>query len=130
MSSARGSSGTFCFRVAFLRRAESSREGAAHVRTIPSSASFRGSFSRLVQSGDDEQRGAALRTLELDHQFRIARAEAAARRGGRSARPVTFARIGGQPNRTIYDQGHSETQTPRTPPVRTEGQAPVGGQVP
>jgi Zn-dependent metalloprotease len=76
---------------------------------------------RVAESGDEEARATALRTLELDHKFRIARAESAGRRGGRAVRPVTFARIGGQPNRTIYDQRHSEAQTPGSA-VRTEGQ--------
>jgi Zn-dependent metalloprotease len=82
---------------------------------------------RAAASGDDEVRSAALRTLELDHKFRLARAEAAALRGGRAARPVTFARIGGKPNRTIYDQQHAESQTPGKV-VRTEGQSPVGDE--
>src|SRR5438045_3325428 len=79
---------------------------------------------RVAESEDEELRAAALKTLALDHKFRIARAESAARRGGRSAQPVTFARLGGQANRTIYDQRHSESQTPGHP-VRTEGQ-PAG----
>jgi Zn-dependent metalloprotease len=76
---------------------------------------------RVAESGDEEVRAFALRTLELDHKFRIARAEAAARRGTRQAQPVTFARVGGHPNRTIYDQGHSQSQSPEMA-VRTEGQ--------
>jgi Zn-dependent metalloprotease len=82
---------------------------------------------RVAESGDDELRAAALKTLALDTKFRIARAESAARLGGRSARPVTFARLGGQPKRTIYDQGHSESQTPGRP-VRTEGQPAAGDE--
>src|SRR3954451_25362436 len=71
-----------------------------------------------------EARNAAIATLELDHRFRIARAEAAARRGGRAAQPVTFARVGGQPHRTICEQNNSESQTPGRV-VRSEGQDPV-----
>jgi Zn-dependent metalloprotease len=82
-------------------------------------------LSRLAAARDANVRPALLRTLELDQQLRLARAEAAARAGGRLSRPVTFARIGGQANRTIYDQAHSESQTPRTPAVRSEGQDPV-----
>jgi Zn-dependent metalloprotease len=78
-------------------------------------------LDRLARTGTDEVRNAALDTLALDQLFRLTRVESAARSGGRSARPVTFARIGGQPQRTIYDQGHTTTQTPRKP-VRTEGQ--------
>jgi Zn-dependent metalloprotease len=81
-----------------------------------------------VRTTDDPAvREAALATLELDHRFRLTRAEAASRRGGRSAPPVTFARIGGLPHRTIYDQEHSEVQTPGRV-VRSEGQPPVADE--
>ncbi len=75
----------------------------------------------LARSGDEATRSAAISTLFIDQQFRLTRAESAARFGGRDARPVTFARIGGQPQRTIYDQQHSETQTPGKV-ARAEGQ--------
>jgi Zn-dependent metalloprotease len=78
---------------------------------------------KLARSGKPEVRAAALATLELDHKFRLARAETAARQGGRSAKPVTFSLIGGQPNRTIYDQQHDTIQTPGKV-VRREGQRP------
>jgi Zn-dependent metalloprotease len=78
---------------------------------------------KLARSGKQEVRAAALATLELDHKFRLARAETAARRGGRTAQPVTFSRIGGQPKRTIYDQQHDTIQTPGKV-VRREGQRP------
>jgi len=78
----------------------------------------------ILRTGGDEVRGALLDTLLLDHQFRLTRAEAAARVGGPSAQPVTFARIGGQPQRTIYDQQHSQNQTPGKV-ARVEGQGPV-----
>jgi Zn-dependent metalloprotease len=83
-----------------------------------------GVLHRVAEKGDDTARATALKTLELDHKFRLARAEAAGRSGGRTARPVTFARLGGQPNRTIYDQERAESQTPGKP-VRSEGQAPI-----
>src|SRR5207244_669227 len=67
---------------------------------------------KLASAGDEGVRAAALQTLELDHKFRLARAETAARRGGRLIAPVTFSRIGGQPSRTIYDQQHHTRQTP------------------
>jgi Zn-dependent metalloprotease len=82
---------------------------------------------RIAEHGDDELRATALKTLELDHKFRIARAESAGRRGGRTLQPVTFARIGGKPNRTIYDAHHSNNQTPHDP-VRIEGQRPTADQ--
>ena len=85
-------------------------------------------LARLAEGEDAELRAAVLRTLALDHQFRLTRAESAARRGGRSAQPVTFARIGGKPNRTIYDQQQSESQTPQTPPARAEGGAASADQ--
>jgi Zn-dependent metalloprotease len=81
-------------------------------------------LSRLAQSGDDAIRTAALATLQFDHLFRLTRAEMAARLGGRLARPITFARIGGRPQRTIYDQQHSTVQTPGKV-VRAEGQPAV-----
>jgi Zn-dependent metalloprotease len=79
---------------------------------------------RLAQTDDPELRTAALTTLSLDHQFRLARAESAARGGGRAARPVTFARTGGQAQRTVYDQHHNQSQTPGAV-ARGEGQPPV-----
>src|SRR5690349_5612496 len=42
-----------------------------------------GVLHKLAGSGSDEVRTAALATLELDHKFRMARAETASRRGGR-----------------------------------------------
>ena len=81
-------------------------------------------LDRLARAGDEALRTAALDTLQLDHQFRLTRAEMASRLGGRLSRPITFARIGGKPQRTIYDQKHSTTQTPGTV-ARAEGQAAV-----
>jgi len=78
---------------------------------------------QLTRTGDAATRDAALNTLSLDLQFRLTRAESAARAGGRNAHPVTFARIGGHPQRTIYDQQHSQTHT-LGKVARSEGQAP------
>ena len=83
-----------------------------------------GLLDRLARASDEAVRNAALDTLALDRRFRLTRAESAARTGGFLARPVTFARTGGQPNRTIHDQQHSESQTPGVV-VRSEGQPPV-----
>jgi Zn-dependent metalloprotease len=80
-----------------------------------------GLLDRLARAGTDDIRNAALDTLAVDRKFRLSRAEAASRTPGLAARPVTFARIGGHPNRTIYDQGHSNNQTPGAV-VRAEGQ--------
>jgi Zn-dependent metalloprotease len=82
-------------------------------------------LSRMARSDDPAVRDAALDAMALDHRFRLARAESAARIGGRGAAPVTFARVGGQVNRAIYDKKHSTTQT-LGHVVRHEGHAPVG----
>ena len=79
---------------------------------------------KVAQEGSEKLRAAAIATLELDHKFRLARAETAGRLGGSAIQPVTFARIGGKVNRTIYDQQHSTSQTPGKV-VRREGQRPV-----
>ena len=77
---------------------------------------------RLASSADEAVRDAALNALVLDARFRLARAECAAMLR-RLPVPVTFGRAGGQPQRTIYDQQGSESQTPGVV-VRAEGQAP------
>jgi Zn-dependent metalloprotease len=82
-----------------------------------------GLLHRLARSDDAALRDAALTGLALDGRFRLARAESAASLL-RLAKPVTFGRIGGQPQRTIFDQHGSESQTPGTV-VRVEGQAPT-----
>ena len=83
-----------------------------------------GILHKLARHENEDIRTSAIDTLTLDTRFRMARAEAAARRGGRTARLVTFARIGGSPQRTIYDQGNSESQTPGSV-SRSEGQDSV-----
>jgi Zn-dependent metalloprotease len=85
-----------------------------------------GLLHRLARSAEETLRDAALNALALDGRFRLARAESAASLL-RLPRPVTFARIGGQPRRTIYDQQGSESQTPGAV-MRVEGQAPCGDQ--
>jgi len=83
-----------------------------------------GLLHRLAAEGPDDVRQTAVETLGLDTRIRLARAEAAARGGGRVARPVTFARIGGTVQRTIYNQNGEEAQTPGAV-ARSEGQAAV-----
>lgn len=83
-----------------------------------------GLLHKLASTGAEDVRRTALDTLVLDTRFRMARAETAARHGGRTAKPVTFARLGGKAQRTIYDQAHKEAQTPGTV-ARSEDQAPV-----
>lgn len=83
-----------------------------------------GLLQKLAVAGSEEVRHTALQTLQLDGRFRLARAEAAGRTGGRTTRPITFARVGGKPQRTIYDQDHQEDQVPGTV-ARSEGQGPV-----
>jgi Zn-dependent metalloprotease len=77
----------------------------------------------LARADDADLRASALDTLGLDHRFRLARAESASRTGGFEARPVTFARIGGRAERTIYDQQQGTDQTPGSV-ARSEGQEP------
>jgi Zn-dependent metalloprotease len=78
-------------------------------------------LDRLARSDDPDVRASALDAIRVDARFRIARAESASRTGGRATAPVTFARIGGSPNRTIYDQNHGSSQTLGRV-VRAEGQ--------
>jgi Zn-dependent metalloprotease len=84
-------------------------------------------LERLARTGEEAGRNAALDTLALDRKFRVSRAEAAARRGAFAPRTVTFARVGGTPNRAIYDQQQSQNQTPGVL-VRGEGQPAVADQ--
>jgi Zn-dependent metalloprotease len=78
-------------------------------------------LDRLARADDAALRERALDAMRLDSRFRLARAESASRIGGRTTAPVTFARIGGQVNRTVYDKDHEETQTLGRV-VRAEGQ--------
>jgi Zn-dependent metalloprotease len=82
-----------------------------------------GVLHKLAEQAETDT-AAILATLALDHKFRLARAEAAARAGGRELRTITFARIGGQAQRTVYDQENQEAQTPGRV-ARAEGQEPV-----
>ena len=85
-------------------------------------------LDRLARTGDEALRSAALdamrtrRPLPAGPRGGAPRAAAAAGRA-----PITFARIGGQPNRTIYDQQHGSGQTPGTV-VRAEGQPAVADE--
>ena len=80
-----------------------------------------GLLDRLARSDEEAVRRSALDALRLDSRFRIARAESASRTGGRTTAPVTFARVGGSPHRTIYDQDRGTSQTLGRV-VRAEGQ--------
>jgi Zn-dependent metalloprotease len=73
---------------------------------------------------DPDARAAILDTLTNDRHFRLARAESASRSSAILAPTVTFARVGGNPNRTIYNQQNNDQQTFGAV-ARTEGQAPV-----
>jgi Zn-dependent metalloprotease len=78
---------------------------------------------RLSQSADPDRRVAILQTLDLDHSFRLARAEAAGRQGLRMA--ATTSRIGaGTPNRQIFDQHHATAEEPGKL-IRAEGDRPA-----
>src|SRR4051794_22409224 len=82
---------------------------------------------RLSASEAADVRQAAIETLQIDARFRLARAEAAGRRGGRAVQPVTFARLGGAANRIIYDQRHMRAQSPGVV-ARAEGQPAVADE--
>ena len=81
---------------------------------------------RIAQQASPEERLALLHTLELDHSFRQARAEIAARHvaGAAPSGPIT---VGGTPHRVIYDQQHSTATTPGTL-MRAEGGPAVADQ--
>lgn len=82
-----------------------------------------GLLRRIARQAEDASlRRAALDAMALDTSFRLARAEAAARTGP-DAR-TTFARVGGSPQISVYDQRHDTSQTPG-PLVRGQGQPPV-----
>ncbi len=78
---------------------------------------------RLSRDGTPAQRTAALDTLQLDHSFRLARAETAVRQGWRPLQARSAA-ADGKPQRKIYDQRHSTAYTPGTL-KRSEGAPPV-----
>jgi Zn-dependent metalloprotease len=82
-------------------------------------------LERLARTTEGAARDAAIDTLSIDRRFRLARAESAARQPSFAGRAVTFARIGGTAQRTIYDQRHSQSQTPGVV-ARSEGQTAVG----
>ncbi len=82
---------------------------------------------RVVRDGSPEARTAALETLSIDHSFRLARAESAARMSARAVRTVALGRVGGQPHRSIYDQHHSNAQV-LGKLVRAEGAPAVADQ--
>ncbi len=75
-------------------------------------------------AADEDRRGALLSTLQLDHSFRLARAEAVARLGVRPPTAAVGRAAPGTPQRSIYDQNHSTSSSPGTL-VRAEGQPPV-----
>jgi Zn-dependent metalloprotease len=78
---------------------------------------------QLARTADPERRVAILQTLELDHSFRLGRAESASRQGPPAM--LTAAQLGGgQPRRQIFDQHKSTDGIPGTL-VRGEGQSPV-----
>jgi Zn-dependent metalloprotease len=77
---------------------------------------------RIAQEATLEQRAVILQSLELDHSFRLVRAESAARQGIRP--PMRAATVGGEPKRFIYDQARSTSPTPGKL-VRGEGQPAI-----
>lgn len=82
-------------------------------------------LARIAREGETEEiRAAALRGLQLDSSFRLARAETAARSRGPVSR-ITFGRQGGRPLRAVYDQQHQKIQTMGTR-ARSEGDPATG----
>lgn len=79
-------------------------------------------LARVAGDATLEQREAIVQTLELDHSFRLTRAERAARQGIRP--PVRVAAPTGAPQRFIYNQQHSTSPAPGTL-ARGEGQPAV-----
>ncbi len=79
---------------------------------------------RLAENASAEDRLRFLQSLSLDHSFRLARAEAAGRRTMQSEQQGQSA-TAGTPNRKIFDQQHSDAQTPGTL-VRSEGDPATG----
>ncbi|MFE3293067.1 M4 family metallopeptidase [Rhodococcus sp. NPDC059234] len=77
----------------------------------------------LAREMTPEQRLTALRTLDVDQSFRLARAEVAGRQGTQPGLTLA-APAGGAPQRAIYDQHHSTATTLGTL-MRGEGQPPV-----
>ena len=78
---------------------------------------------RLAREAPAEQRLALLQTLELDHSFRLLRAEAAASRA--VSPPSAGAAVpGGTPSRMIYGQQNSTAWTPGKL-ARGEGDPPA-----
>jgi Zn-dependent metalloprotease len=80
-------------------------------------------LDRLARTGSDELRNAALDTIAIDQRFRLARAESSIVTH-LTAQPVSFGRTGGSPKRAVYDEHHSQDQTPGTL-ERGEGQPTV-----
>jgi Zn-dependent metalloprotease len=83
-----------------------------------------GLLLKVAQSGSQEERDAALRTIGLDHTFRQARVEHATRHALVPTLPRLLSAPVGQPHRTIYDQQESESMQPGAL-ARSEGQAAV-----
>jgi Zn-dependent metalloprotease len=77
---------------------------------------------RLARDADPDRRLAILDTLDLDHSFRLLRAETAGRPGTTTVQSLAAA--GGAPQRQIYDQANSTASTPGTL-ARAEGQPAV-----
>jgi Zn-dependent metalloprotease len=80
-------------------------------------------LDRLARTGSPDLRNAVLDTLAVDQRFRLARAETSVA-SSLATTPVTFALTGGAPKRSIYDQAHSQDQTPGVL-KRGEGQPAV-----
>ena len=78
----------------------------------------------LTHEGTAEHRDAVVGSLQLDHSFRLARAESAMLQRGLPPQVRRVTATGGTPRRKIYDQAHATTYTPGTL-KRSEGGAAV-----
>ena len=78
----------------------------------------------VIRDGSEAERGAAADTLAVDVTFRTLRATFAATVAANQVAMRPMGGRGGQPQRTIYDQGHSDAMALGTV-ARTEGQKAV-----
>jgi len=82
-------------------------------------------LGKIIRQGSDEEREAALKTLEIDQTFRLTRAENAASMAPANLRAVAVGSNPGEPHRSIYDQKNGEAMALGTL-SRDEGSDPSG----
>src|SRR6266436_4739030 len=77
----------------------------------------------IARNGSDEQRASALDSLAADYSLRALRA---VRAPLAAPHPMAGAATCGQPQRTVYDAKHTQTQPPSGQVVRQEGGPATG----